>query len=108
MHPKSRPLHLVFQEDVVMDERYTTGESPGAFPQLRIWLCGSFRMEWVDPTTGAALPVTDPTTGSRDRAAAIALPALLLCQPNRQAHRDWVMEQFWPDGRRDVAIHRLE
>jgi DNA-binding SARP family transcriptional activator len=65
-------------------------------------------MEWVDPANGQTLPAADPTTGSRDRAAAISLLALLLCQPNRQAHRDWIMEQFWPDGKRDVAIHRLE
>jgi DNA-binding SARP family transcriptional activator/tetratricopeptide (TPR) repeat protein len=91
-----------------MDTSNDSGNPPTAFPQLRIWLCGPFQMEWVDPTTGAALPAVDPTVGSRDRAAAIALLALLLCQPNRQAHRDWVMEQFWPDGKRDVAIHRLE
>jgi DNA-binding SARP family transcriptional activator len=91
-----------------MDERYTTGESPGVFPQLRIWLCGSFQMEWVDTATGAVLPPSDASTGGRDRAAAIALLALLLCQPNRQAHRDWVMEQFWPESSRSVAVHRLE
>jgi DNA-binding SARP family transcriptional activator len=91
-----------------MDASNDSGSPPTAFPQLRIWLCGSFRMEWGDPTTGAALPAIDPTIGSRDRAAALSLLALLLCQPNRQAHRDWVMEQFWPEGRRDVAIHRLE
>ncbi len=65
-------------------------------------------MAWVDPTSGAELPPSDASTGGRDWAAAISLLALLLCQPNRQAHRDWVMEQFWPEGRRDVAIHRLE
>lgn len=91
-----------------MDASNDSGNSPAAFPQLRIRLCGPFQMEWVDPTTGAALPAVDPTVGSRDRAAALSLLGLLLCQPNRQAHRDWVMEQFWPDGKRDVAIHRLE
>ena len=81
---------------------------PPRFPSIRIWLCGPFQMEWVDPTSGATLSAADPTTSSRDRAAALSLLALLLCQPNRQAHRDWIMEQFWPEGRRDVAIHRLE
>jgi DNA-binding SARP family transcriptional activator len=91
-----------------MDTSNDSGNPPTAFPQLRIWLCGPFQMEWIDPTTGQTLPAADPTVGSRDRAAAISLLALLLCQPNRQSHRDWVMEQFWPDGKRDVAIHRLE
>jgi DNA-binding SARP family transcriptional activator len=98
----------VFHEDEVMVASNDSGNCPEAVPQLRIRLCGPFQMEWVDPTTGAALSAVDPTVGSRDRAAAISLLALLLCQPNRQAHRDWVMEQFWPEGRRDVAIHRLE
>jgi DNA-binding SARP family transcriptional activator len=87
-----------------MDEHNT----PGTFPLLRIRLCGTFQMEWIDPATGQTLLATDPTAGSRDRAAAILLLALLLCQPNRQAHRDWVMEQFWPESSRSVAVHRLE
>jgi hypothetical protein len=49
------------------------------FPSLRVWLCGSFRMEWIDPVTGQVLPPVDPTNGGRDRAAAISLLALLLC-----------------------------
>jgi DNA-binding SARP family transcriptional activator len=85
-----------------------TGNSPAAFPQLRIWLCGPFRMAWIDITSGAALPPSDASTGGRDWAAAIFLLALLLRQPNRQAHRDWIMEQFWPEGSRSVAVHRLE
>jgi DNA-binding SARP family transcriptional activator len=101
-------LHPVFHEDEVMDVSDDLGNSLTTFPLLRIWLCGPFRMEWIDPTTGQVLPATDPTTGGRDRAAAISLLALLLCQPNRQAHRDWVMEQFWPESSRSVAVHRLE
>src|SRR5438552_2610471 len=108
MHTKSMLLHPVFQEDEVMDVSNDSENSSSAFPLRRIGLCGPFRMEWVDSATGAALPPSDASTGGRDWAAAIALLALLLCQPNRQAHRDWVMEQFWPEGKRDVAIHRLE
>ena len=77
-----------------MDTSSDSREPTQILPHLRIWLCGSFRMEWVDPASGQTVPAADPTAGSRDRAAAIALLALLLCQPNRQAHRDWVMEQF--------------
>ena len=65
-------------------------------------------MEWIDPTSRVAHPPADASSGGRDWAAALSLFALLLCQPNRQAHRDWVMEQFWPEGSREVAIHRLE
>jgi DNA-binding SARP family transcriptional activator/tetratricopeptide (TPR) repeat protein len=101
-------LHPIFHEGEVMDASIDTGNSPAAFPQLRIWLCGPFRMVWVDPTSGAELPPSDASTGGRDWAAAIFLLALLLRQPNRQAHRDWVMEQFWPESSRSVAVHRLE
>jgi DNA-binding SARP family transcriptional activator len=91
-----------------MDEYATPSEPPGSFPLLRVWLCGSFRMEWIDPVTGQVLPPVDPTNGGRDRAAALSLLALLLCQPNRQAHRDWILEQFWPENSRSAAVHRLE
>jgi DNA-binding SARP family transcriptional activator/tetratricopeptide (TPR) repeat protein len=101
-------LHSVFHEGEVMATSNNSEESAQTFPQLRIWLCGPFRMAWIDPTSGAELPPSDSSTGGRDWAAAISLLALLLCQPNRQAHRDWVMEQFWPEGTRSVALHRLE
>ncbi|MBA2678450.1 MAG: hypothetical protein H0U76_08670 [Ktedonobacteraceae bacterium] len=91
-----------------MDEYTTIHERPAAFPSLCIWLCGPFQMAWIDPATGQTVSAVDPRSGGRDRAAAISLLALLLCQPHRQAHRDWVMEQFWPEGRWGVAVHRLE
>jgi DNA-binding SARP family transcriptional activator len=91
-----------------MDESNHIGKPPGSFPLLRVWLCGPFQMEWVDPATRQELSITEATEGSRDRTAALSLLALLLCQPNRQAHRDWVMEQFWPEGSRSAAVHRLE
>jgi DNA-binding SARP family transcriptional activator len=101
-------LHPVFHEDEVMDMSNDSGEPAQPFPQLRVWLCGPFRMAWIDPISGQALSHADLAIAGRDRAAALMLLALLLCQPNRQAHRDWIMEQFWPEGKRDVAIHRLE
>ncbi len=92
-----------------MDEYITrTGEPERSFPLLRVWLCGPFRMAWIDPATGQTVPAVDPRSGGRDRAAAISLLALLLCQPNRQAHRDWLMEQFWPERSWEAAVHRLE
>ncbi|MDQ2716097.1 MAG: hypothetical protein M3Z08_14415 [Chloroflexota bacterium] len=91
-----------------MDEQNTTGDPERAFPLLRLWLCGSFQMAWSDPISGQVRPASDPSSGGRDQAAAISLLALLLCQPNRQAHRDWVMEQFWPESSHSVAVHRLE
>jgi DNA-binding SARP family transcriptional activator len=96
------------EEETGMDGHGPRGDSEKPFPQLRIWLCGPFKMEWVDPLSGEILPPSETKTGGRDQAAALSLLALLLCQPNRQAHRDWVMEQFWPEGSRSVALHRLE
>jgi DNA-binding SARP family transcriptional activator len=91
-----------------MDEYATPNKPQGSFPLLRVWLCGPFQMEWIDSATDTVLLAADAMEGSRDRTAALSLLALLLCQPNRQAHRDWVMEQFWPEGSRSAAVHRLE
>jgi DNA-binding SARP family transcriptional activator len=77
-------------------------------PLVRIWLCGPFQLEWIDPTTKQAFPVSAQDVQGRDRAQALSLLKLLLCQPERQAHRDWIMEQFWPEHSRSVATHRLE
>ena len=88
-----------------MDE-IQDGVSPHR-PSLRIWLCGPFRIEWVDPATGETLPAQQDGQG-RDVAQAHALLKLLLCQPERQAHRDWIMEQFWPDHDSSIATHRIE
>ena len=79
----------------------------GVCPLVRIWLCGPFRIEWLDPATGEALPAQKDEQG-RDVAQTHALLKLLLCQPERQAHRDWIMEQFWPDHDSSLATHRIE
>ena len=76
-------------------------------PLVRIWLCGPFRIEWIDPITGEAFPAQHDGQG-RDVAQTHALLKLLLCQPERQAHRDWIMEQFWPDHNSSLATHRIE
>jgi DNA-binding SARP family transcriptional activator/tetratricopeptide (TPR) repeat protein len=77
-------------------------------PFVRIWLCGPLLIEWIDPATGVVRSCADGSAGGRDAVAAAALMALLLCQPNRQAHRDWLMEQFWPESSRSVSVHRME
>jgi hypothetical protein len=59
-----------------MDASNDSGTSPAAFPLLRIWLCGPFRMEWIDLATGQALSAADPTAGSKDRAAALKLDTM--------------------------------
>ena len=79
----------------------------GNNPSVRIWLCGPFRIEWIDPATGETLPAQQDEQG-RDVAQTHALLKLLLCQPERQAHRDWIMEQFWPDHDSTIATHRIE
>ncbi|GER88921.1 hypothetical protein KDW_30830 [Dictyobacter vulcani] len=78
------------------------------FPLLRVHLCGPLQITWNDSVSGQRLSADDSSGSGRDRAAALSLLALLLRQPNRRAHRDWVMEQFWPEGSRSVAVHRLE
>ncbi|GHO82363.1 AfsR/SARP family transcriptional regulator [Dictyobacter formicarum] len=77
-------------------------------PLVRIWLCGACTVEWMDPVTGEALSKADLSGRGRDHAAALSLLKLLLCQPQRRAHRDWIMEQFWPENGRNAAAHRLE
>ena len=81
--------------------------TPSHMPLVRIWLCGPFRIEWLDPATGEALPAQQDEQG-RDVTQTHALLKLLLCQPERQAHRDWIMEQFWPDHDCSIATHRIE
>jgi DNA-binding SARP family transcriptional activator len=88
-----------------MDDHDNTA-SP-RYPSVRIWLCGPFSLEWVDPTTGQASPLSEQAFHERDGVQALSLLKLLLCQPGRQAHRDWVLEQFWPEHAQSVASHRL-
>jgi DNA-binding SARP family transcriptional activator/tetratricopeptide (TPR) repeat protein len=84
------------------DDRASSG-----FPSVRIWLCGPFYMEWVDPATGHASPLSDEDLRGKDAAQVLSLLKLLLCQPGRQAHRDQIMEQFWPEHAQSVASHRF-
>ena len=77
------------------------------FPSIRIWLCGPLSIEWVDPTTGRTSTLLDEDFHRKDMAQVLSLLKLLLCQPNRQAHRDWIMEQFWPEHVHSTASHRL-
>ena len=76
-------------------------------PSIRIWLCGPLQVEWVDPDTGRGLPLTQEQLEGKDATQALALLKLLLSQPGRRAHRDWIMEQFWPEQVRSVATHRF-
>lgn len=39
---------------------------------------------------------------------ALALLELLISQPYRCAHRDWILEQFWPDTARSKTVKNLE
>ena len=77
-------------------------------PSVRIWLCGPFQLDWLDSTTGNTSSFLAQDLQGRDSTQALSLLKLLLCQPERQAHRDWIMEQFWPEHSRSVATHRLE
>lgn len=91
-----------------MGEGNSTNESSGSFPRVRMWLCGSFGIEWIDPETGKAFSCTENELWRKDAAQAFSLMKLLLCQPGRQAHWDWIIEQFWPESIRKVTTHRLE
>ena len=91
-----------------MSERRTSDASLSRFPSIRIWLCGPFTIEWVEPETGRGIAMPEMSLRGRDVVPALSLLKLLLCQPHRQAHRDWIMEQFWPESTRDTASHRLE
>jgi DNA-binding SARP family transcriptional activator len=86
-----------------MDDQ--SNESPSL--SVRIWLCGLFHIEWIDPVTGHAFAPSKEKLREKDGTQALSLLKLLLCQPGRQAHRDWVMEQFWPEQAQSVASHRL-
>ncbi|GER90070.1 hypothetical protein KDW_42320 [Dictyobacter vulcani] len=77
-------------------------------PIARIWLCGAFVVEWIDPGTGQACSTLEMSGAGRDYTSALSLLKLLLSQPQRRAHRDWIMEQFWPASGRHTAAHRLE
>ena len=91
-----------------MSEHRTSDAPLSRFPSIRIWLCGPFTIEWVEPETGRSIAMPEMSLRGRDAAPALSLLKLLLCQPHRQAHRDWIMEQFWPESTRGTASHRLE
>ncbi len=93
------------KENSCMDDYNDT--APSGFPSVRIWLCGTFHIEWIDPATGYASPFSDENLHGKGVAQTLSLLKLLLCQPGRQAHRDWIMEQFWPDHTQSSASHRL-
>ena len=87
-------------------QKQTTHER--IIPSIRIWLCGPLQVAWVDPTTGEDHLLAEEDLHGRDSTQALSLLKLLLCQPTRQAHRDWILEQFWLDQAQSAASHRLD
>jgi len=54
------------------------------------------------------IPLPADKLCGRGAVPARSLLKLLLCQPNRYALRDWIMEQFWPEAERRAASSRLD
>ncbi len=71
---------------------------------LRISTFGPFGIEWV----GQGIPFPPERLQGRGAAPALGLFKALLCQPDRFALRDWLMEQFWPESPRSKAEERLD
>jgi DNA-binding SARP family transcriptional activator len=88
-----------------MNERNTHEQTR---PSLRIWLCGPLQIAWVDPATGEDRLVPESALRGTDAPQALSLLKLLLCRPARQAHRDWILEQFWPEQMHSAASHRFD
>jgi len=70
---------------------------------IRVYTFGPLKIEWQRHTT--AFP--EARLHGRGAAPALSFLKALLCQPQRFALRDWIMEQFWPEMKRSQAEERL-
>jgi DNA-binding SARP family transcriptional activator len=71
---------------------------------LRLHLLGPFTIEWTTPSLPFPVERLEGAGYARPRTIVQAL----LCQPDRAASRDWLMEQFWPERSVRSAEERVE
>src|SRR5712691_7520905 len=71
---------------------------------MRICTFGPLCIEWE----GQVIPFPAERLYGRGAAPALSLLKALLCQPQRFALKDWIMEQLWPESSRRKAEERLE
>jgi DNA-binding SARP family transcriptional activator len=63
---------------------------------LRIYALGRFTIECWDPHTSTFIPLSQEKLQAKGATQALTLLQLLLSQSGRCAHRDWILERFWP------------
>ncbi|HEU5378308.1 MAG TPA: tetratricopeptide repeat protein [Ktedonobacteraceae bacterium] len=68
-------------------------EGPQDSPFFRIWMCGPFRVEWAVDGKYEEVPVS----AWKGRRSPRLLLKALLCNQRRQAQRNVLAEQLWPD-----------
>ncbi|HLG62492.1 MAG TPA: bacterial transcriptional activator domain-containing protein, partial [Ktedonosporobacter sp.] len=61
----------------------------------------------METATGNVTPIAHKQFQDKGGAQVLSLLQVLLCQPGRRAHRDWLLEQFWPEHAQSTATHRL-
>jgi DNA-binding SARP family transcriptional activator len=63
---------------------------------LRIHALGRFTIACWEPHTGTFIPLSQEKLQAKGATQALTLLQLLLSQSGRCAHRDWILERFWP------------
>src|SRR5579859_1932592 len=70
---------------------------------IRLSVFGPLEIEW----RGSSVPFPSERLRGKGAATALSLLKALVCQPQRFASRDWILEQFWPESSRRSAEERL-
>src|SRR5450755_3719130 len=78
-------------------------ENTSYSPLIRVWLCGTFR---VERRVGSGYELVRTTEWGGSSYPRLLLKALLCC-PGRQARRDALLDMLWPDAELEQAVQSL-
>jgi len=76
--------------------------------RLRVHVLGPTSIECWDPNARAFVPMTEEQLRVKGARSGQTLLELLISQPQRMGHRDWVLEQLWPTTIKRKAEQNLD
>src|SRR5579859_3464151 len=76
--------------------------------RLRVYVLGPTRIDCWNPQSQAFGPLPAEKWQAKGALQGQTLMELLISQPQRTAHRDWVLEQFWPTTIQRKAEQNLD
>ncbi len=76
--------------------------------RLRVYVLGPTRIDCWDPPSRTFIPMAGEKLRVKGALQGQTLMELLISQPQRTAHRDWVLEQFWPTTTKRKAEQNLD